>query len=323
MTSVNLADLRRVEAAARDLGMGRVARVEALPPGNVNVVVRAHLTDGTTAIVKWPNERTASSFAPAGYRQEQLFYEHARPVVDGIVPSWCKALFETPGPMIAMEELAGSSVAAALPRLAVDVAKPLLTQLARCIARIHQAPLRASVAALPRVGPTTQDEAEESWSRLVAYLVRAGFASSSAHLMAVGRDLVATFGDTFSVQALHGDFRAANVLADDSRAGLRVTGIIDGEAACRGPAESDIARLAFWDLAARRSLWEWFLAAYEDVAPLPPGHRIRAFYWRLAHATAYRAWGTRTTDDFLVGYAEQVLRDGVEELTALKPRTLP
>ncbi|GAA3701781.1 hypothetical protein GCM10022204_18300 [Microlunatus aurantiacus] len=101
---------------------------------------------------------------------------------------------------------------------------------------------------------------------------------------------------------VHDDLHHANILFDRRGDRCKLSGVIDWDKAWAGPAESDPARMAFWDGMTGRGFWE----VYRRAASVPAGWQERArllqLLWcleyddgsaRHAHDTA-RAWDRLT-----------------------------
>ena len=81
----------------------------------------------------------------------------------------------------------------------------------------------------------------------------------------------------------HDDLHSANVLLAPARDGWRIAGVLDWDKAWAGPAESDLARMAFWDGMTGPGFWEVYRAAVPEAV----GWRRRALVHQLLWCLEY------------------------------------
>jgi aminoglycoside phosphotransferase (APT) family kinase protein len=97
------------------------------------------------------------------------------------------------------------------------------------------------------------------------------------------RDLLA--GDRSPPTLCHDDLHHANVVFRLERGSWRLAGLLDWDKAWAGPAESDIARMAFWDDMTGPGFWE----VYRLAVPPSEGHAERARVHQLLWCLEYPA----------------------------------
>jgi aminoglycoside phosphotransferase (APT) family kinase protein len=83
----------------------------------------------------------------------------------------------------------------------------------------------------------------------------------------------------------HDDLHAHNVLLEERDGRWRITAVLDWDKAWAGPAESDVARLAFWDGMTGPGFWE----VYRAAVPEAPGWPRRALLHQLLWCLEYDA----------------------------------
>jgi aminoglycoside phosphotransferase (APT) family kinase protein len=81
----------------------------------------------------------------------------------------------------------------------------------------------------------------------------------------------------------HDDLHADNVLLARAGGEWRITAVLDWDKAWAGPAESDVARLAFWDGMTGPGFWE----VYRDAVPEADGWPRRALIHQLLWCLEY------------------------------------
>jgi hypothetical protein len=81
----------------------------------------------------------------------------------------------------------------------------------------------------------------------------------------------------------HDDLHSANVLLAPAGDGWRIAGLLDWDKAWSGPAESDIARMAFWDDMTGPGFWE----VYRAAVPERDGWVRRALVYQLLWCLEY------------------------------------
>lgn len=104
-----------------------------------------------------------------------------------------------------------------------------------------------------------------------------------AALFAADRDPVLT----------HDDLHHGNVLVRRSVDGWRVASVLDWDKAWAGPADSDLARVAFWDHMTGPAFWQ----VYRAAVPEPDGWRRRALVHQLLWCLEYPVDSPRHRDD--------------------------
>jgi aminoglycoside phosphotransferase (APT) family kinase protein len=91
----------------------------------------------------------------------------------------------------------------------------------------------------------------------------------------------------------HDDLHHGNVVFAAERDGWRLAGILDWDKAWAGPAESDVARLAFWDDMTGPAFW----ATYRAATPATPGEPRRALVHQLLWCLEYDLGSARHAAD--------------------------
>ncbi len=81
----------------------------------------------------------------------------------------------------------------------------------------------------------------------------------------------------------HDDLHHDNLIFQPDRGGWRLVGLLDWDKAWAGPAESDIARMAFWDDMTGPGFWE----SYDALSPPRPGRAERALVYQLLWCLEY------------------------------------
>lgn len=81
----------------------------------------------------------------------------------------------------------------------------------------------------------------------------------------------------------HDDLHHANVVFRQGPDGWALAGLLDWDKAWAGPAESDVARMAFWDDMTGPGFW----AAYRAAVPAEEGQRERALVYQLLWCLEY------------------------------------
>lgn len=81
----------------------------------------------------------------------------------------------------------------------------------------------------------------------------------------------------------HDDLHHGNVIFRFDGAAWRLAGFLDWEKAWAGPAESDLARMAFWDDMTGPGFWE----VYRDAVPAAAGEAERALVYQLLWCLEY------------------------------------
>ena len=94
----------------------------------------------------------------------------------------------------------------------------------------------------------------------------------------------ALFGDP-PPTLCHDDLHSDNVLLAPVGEGWRIAGLLDWDKAWAGPAESDVARMAFWDDMTGPGFWE----VYRSVVPEADGWPRRALVHQLLWCLEYDA----------------------------------
>ncbi|MGY1617021.1 phosphotransferase [Geodermatophilus sp. SYSU D00691] len=82
---------------------------------------------------------------------------------------------------------------------------------------------------------------------------------------------------------VHDDLHHGNVVLAESGGSWRITGVLDWEKAWAGSAESDVARMAFWDGMTGPGFWE----VYRAAVPEDDGFAHRALLHQLAWCFEY------------------------------------
>ena len=92
----------------------------------------------------------------------------------------------------------------------------------------------------------------------------------------------------------HDDLHSANVLFGRDRSGSwRLRGVLDWDKAWAGPAEADVARLAFWDDMTGPGFWQ----AYRAARPATAGEPRRALVYQLLWCLEYDSTTARHRAD--------------------------
>jgi Ser/Thr protein kinase RdoA (MazF antagonist) len=91
----------------------------------------------------------------------------------------------------------------------------------------------------------------------------------------------------------HDDLHQGNVVLELSPSGWRLAALLDWDKAWAGPAESDVARMAFWDGMTGPGFWE----VYRAAVPEADGWRRRALVHQLLWCLEYDAPTERHRDD--------------------------
>jgi aminoglycoside phosphotransferase (APT) family kinase protein len=81
----------------------------------------------------------------------------------------------------------------------------------------------------------------------------------------------------------HDDLHAENVLLARGGGGWRVTAVLDWDKAWAGPAESDVARLAFWDGMTGPGFWQVYRAAVPEAPGWPRRALLHQLLWCLEY----------------------------------------
>ncbi len=81
----------------------------------------------------------------------------------------------------------------------------------------------------------------------------------------------------------HDDLHHDNLIFQAGPAGWRLVGLLDWDKAWAGPAESEIARMAFWDNMTGPGFWE----TYDTASPPRPGRAERALVYQLLWCLEY------------------------------------
>ncbi|KQS97498.1 phosphotransferase family protein [Cellulomonas sp. Leaf395] len=81
----------------------------------------------------------------------------------------------------------------------------------------------------------------------------------------------------------HDDLHHANLLFRQGRNGWRLAGVLDWDKAWAGPAESDVARMAFWDDMTDTVFW----SVYRESVPATDGWALRAMVYQLLWCLEY------------------------------------
>jgi aminoglycoside phosphotransferase (APT) family kinase protein len=91
----------------------------------------------------------------------------------------------------------------------------------------------------------------------------------------------------------HDDLHHGNVLFRPDRGGWRLVALLDWDKAWAGPAESDVARMAFWDDMTGPAFWE----IYRANVPATEGAAERALIYQLLWCLEYDDDSPRHTAD--------------------------
>ena len=91
----------------------------------------------------------------------------------------------------------------------------------------------------------------------------------------------------------HDDLHHGNLIFSEQRGRWRLAGVLDWDKAWAGPAESDIARMAFWDDMTGPAFWQ----VYRAAAPAADGHRERSLIYQLLWCLEYRSGSARHAAD--------------------------
>ncbi len=91
----------------------------------------------------------------------------------------------------------------------------------------------------------------------------------------------------------HDDLHHANLLFRAARDGWQLTGVLDWDKAWAGPAESDVARMAFWDDMTGPGFWE----VYRSAVPIIDGHLERMRIYQLLWCLEYNSDSARHVTD--------------------------
>jgi aminoglycoside phosphotransferase (APT) family kinase protein len=81
----------------------------------------------------------------------------------------------------------------------------------------------------------------------------------------------------------HDDLHSANVLLAPAGDGWRIAGLLDWDKAWSGPAESDVARMAFWDDMTGPGFWEVYRAAVPEADGWPRRALVHQLLWCLEY----------------------------------------
>jgi aminoglycoside phosphotransferase (APT) family kinase protein len=90
------------------------------------------------------------------------------------------------------------------------------------------------------------------------------------------------FGDD-SPTLCHDDLHSANVLLAPDGDGWRIAALLDWDKAWSGPAESDVARMAFWDGMTGPGFWEVYRAAMPERDGEPRRALVHQLMWCLEY----------------------------------------
>jgi aminoglycoside phosphotransferase (APT) family kinase protein len=84
-----------------------------------------------------------------------------------------------------------------------------------------------------------------------------------------------------------------NLLFRDRGGRWELAGLLDWDKAWAGPAESDIARMQFWDDITGPDFWR----TYRAMVPAAEGHRERSLIYQLLWCLEYRSGSARHAAD--------------------------
>jgi aminoglycoside phosphotransferase (APT) family kinase protein len=91
----------------------------------------------------------------------------------------------------------------------------------------------------------------------------------------------------------HDDLHHGNLLFRDRRGRWELSGLLDWDKAWAGPAESDIARMQFWDDMTGPDFWR----VYGAAVPAAEGHRQRSLIYQLLWCLEYPSGSARHAAD--------------------------
>lgn len=91
----------------------------------------------------------------------------------------------------------------------------------------------------------------------------------------------------------HDDLHHGNLLIHDRRGRMELAGVLDWDKAWAGPAESDIARMAFWDDMTGPDFWQ----VYRGAVPVADGQRERSLIYQLLWCLEYDDGSSRHAAD--------------------------
>lgn len=243
------------------------AQIEPMPEGGSNRLFKVTLDDGRVIVARIPK------FGKAKFRMERSLMTAASG--GGIpVPTVIGLLNEGSGaPILLTTYVAGTTLEKVARTFNPDELSRVASEIGRTLARIHELNLGTGYGNLDDAMRGAADSfAEWFIGDLEPVVVRVKRALTGDAPAAAGLDRAVSFisehkhvlsGDDSVL--LHGDYRSGNLLFD----GSTLVGVIDWEAAKRGPAALDFA---WWDWATRQAdvpiESEDLIAGYQEIRSL-------------------------------------------------------
>ena len=175
----------------------------------------------------------------------------------------------------------GSPWCALRARLGEDEVRAVHRRLAEAVLAL-QSVRTAGFGDLDAEGRTTDDDLPTALHARVDRLVADPADRAALHILL---DREPDLLDGAPPTLCHDDLHAENVLLDQRDGQWRITAVLDWDKAWAGPAESDVARLAFWDGMTGPGFWE----VYRAAVPEPPGWPRRALLHQLLWCLEYDA----------------------------------
>jgi aminoglycoside phosphotransferase (APT) family kinase protein len=156
-------------------------------------------------------------------------------------------------------------------------------QIATAVLAVQSARLDRFGELDPGNGPAARDLGHALRRRAELRIADAGRRAVFCALLEREADLLA--GDRSAPTLCHDDLHHANVVFRAERGTWRLAGLLDWDKAWAGPAESDIARMAFWDDMTGPGFW----ATYRAAVPVSEGEHERALVHQLLWCLEYPA----------------------------------
>lgn len=243
------------------------AQIEPMPEGGSNRLYKVTVVDGPVVVARIPKSGNAK------FRMEEALMAAASGA--GVpVPDVIHLANEEPDPPILLTTyLRGTTLDKVAKNFDRDQLSTVASEIGRTLAKIHTLDLGSGFGNLDDEMRGTADSFL-GWfiGDLEPVVVRLKKVLRGDAAAAAGLDRAVSFisenknllGDSDPV-LLHGDYRAGNLIFDH----LKLVGVIDWEAAKRGPAALDFA---WWDWATRESdvpiRAQDFLEGYQEVRTL-------------------------------------------------------